>query len=82
MNISKQEVWNKSELFEVGYKYLLDNFHKFSESNKIKIALEVYKKQLPTKMEHGFSGDEPYQRKLMEKLGLNKPDENRPTASE
>lgn len=33
----------KESLFEIGYKYLHDNFHKFSEANKIKIALEMVK---------------------------------------
>ncbi len=53
--ISKSEKTIK-ELF-VGncWSYLHDNFHKFNETNKIKIALELCKKSLPTVMEGGLS---------------------------
>ena len=33
------------------WKYLDDNFHKFSEGNKIKIALELSKKDVPQVIE-------------------------------
>ena len=33
------------------WKYLHDNFHKFNETNKIKIALEIYKKDIPQQIE-------------------------------
>lgn len=33
------------------WTYLHDNFHKFNEANKIKIALELCKKDLPTQLE-------------------------------
>jgi len=33
------------------WAYLNDNFHKFSEGNKIKIALELCKKDIPQVME-------------------------------
>jgi hypothetical protein len=33
----------KKTLYEMGYKYLCDNFHKFNEQQKIKIALEAYR---------------------------------------
>ncbi len=51
MDISKGEKTIK-ELF-VGncWSYLHDNFHKFNETNKIKIALELCKKDQPTKVE-------------------------------
>ena len=31
----------RETLYELGYKYLADNFHKFGMDNKIKIALSV-----------------------------------------
>lgn len=31
----------KQTLYEIGYEYLCDNFHKFKESNKIKVSLAV-----------------------------------------
>lgn len=34
------------------WQYLYDNFHKFSEPNRIKIALELSKKSIPTQLEH------------------------------
>jgi len=30
--------------------YLNDNFHKFSQANKIKIALDILKKSMPTEL--------------------------------
>jgi hypothetical protein len=43
---------NKKELL-IGksWTYLYNNFHKFSQDNKIKIALELSKKDMPTKLE-------------------------------
>jgi hypothetical protein len=32
------------------WEYLNDNFHKFTETNKIKIALEITKKNMPTEI--------------------------------
>lgn len=32
------------------WKYLDDNFHKFSQTNKIKIALELCKKDIPQEL--------------------------------
>ena len=31
----------KETLYEMGYQYLCDNFHKFKEENKIRIALTI-----------------------------------------
>lgn len=44
------------ELF-VGHcwSYLNDNFHKFTETNKIKIALELCKKDIPQEMKGNFT---------------------------
>ena len=33
------------------WQYLYENFHKFNQTNKIKIALELCKKDLPTQIE-------------------------------
>ena len=41
VTITKRETLAKTTLFEIGYKYLVDNFHKFKEGNKIKVALTV-----------------------------------------
>lgn len=35
------------------WSYLDENFHKFSDANKIKIALELSKKSIPTVLEGG-----------------------------
>ena len=39
----RRERIQKTTLYQMGYKYLCDNFHKFSNDQKIKIALEAYK---------------------------------------
>ena len=39
-------------LVRKSWTYLHDNFHKFSQDNKIKIALELAKKDMPDKNEH------------------------------
>ena len=51
MELQKGEKGIK-ELF-VGHcwEYLRDNFHKFNTTNQIKIALEICKKDQPTKVE-------------------------------
>jgi len=33
------------------WQYLYNNFHKFNQTNKIKIALELAKKDLPTQLQ-------------------------------
>jgi len=45
----KQDAVN--ELFNKGAIYLNDNFHRFSQVNKIKIALELVKKKMPSSFE-------------------------------
>lgn len=35
------------------WQYLHDNFHKFTPTNQIKVALEITKKSMPTQLEHG-----------------------------
>lgn len=41
----------KELLIHKSWQYLHDNFHKFTETNKIKIALELCKKDLPNQIE-------------------------------
>ena len=36
-----QEKFNQQTLYQMGYQYLIENFHKFKEDNKIRVALEV-----------------------------------------
>ena len=40
---TKREQLAKASLYEIGYEYLRDNFHKFTTTNKIRVALDVYK---------------------------------------
>lgn len=41
--ITKREEIAKKSLYQIGYKYLCDNFHKFNDDQKIKISIECYK---------------------------------------
>jgi len=50
MNTTKEEKKSKGELVGKCWSYLNDNFHKFTETNKIKIALEICKKDMPTEL--------------------------------
>ena len=52
---TKEDINIKPDLIHKCWKYLFDNFHKFSEVNQIKIALELCKKDQPTKLEGGLS---------------------------
>lgn len=45
----------KHEVVENCWKYLKDNFHKFSESNKIKVALTLTQKDMATILEGEFT---------------------------
>lgn len=36
---TKRETIAGQSLYQIGYKYLCDNFHKFNERNKIKVSL-------------------------------------------
>ena len=47
MNTTTSEKKIKELFIGKCWEYLDDNFHKFSETNKIKIALELCKKDLP-----------------------------------
>jgi hypothetical protein len=55
MNTPQSEKTIKELFIGNCWEYLRDNFHKFSETNKIKIALELCKKDQPTKVEGGFN---------------------------
>jgi len=50
MNTTKSEKTIKELFIGNCWEYLRDNFHKFNETNKIKIALELCKKDLPTQV--------------------------------
>ena len=59
MNTTLAEKKAKELLLDKTWEYLNDNFHKFNEQNKIKIALALCTKAMPTEMEHSGipSGD-------------------------
>lgn len=40
-NLSNADKLAKQTLYQIGYDYLCDNFHKFKEANKIKVAISV-----------------------------------------
>ena len=50
MNTTKQEKTIKELFIGKCWGYLNDNFHKFSESNKIRIALALAQKDIPQEM--------------------------------
>jgi len=46
----------QERLYQMCHDYLIDNFHKFSEANKIKIALQLGSKLAPTQNQTTFDG--------------------------
>lgn len=40
-DLTKREKLAKGTLYEIGYEYLRNNFHKFNERNKIKVAISI-----------------------------------------
>lgn len=50
-DITLAEKSKRNMLIGKTWEYLCDNFHKFSEDNKIRIALEIAKKNMPTILE-------------------------------
>ena len=54
---SANEERKLKSLIDITYDFLVRNFHKFTQQNKIKISLEVQKKVLPSKNEnsHAFT---------------------------
>lgn len=55
MNTTTSEKTVKELFVGKCWDYLHDNFHKFSETNKIKIALELCKKDIPQEI-NGVGG--------------------------
>ncbi len=41
----------RTALVNKSWQYLYENFHKFNEFNRIKVALEIIKRDMPTKLE-------------------------------
>ena len=50
MNTTKAEKTCKELLKNKTWEYLNDNFHKFSQANKIKVALAICTKDMPTEI--------------------------------
>ena len=50
-DISKQEKSIRTLFIGKCWSYLHDNFHKFNDTNKIKIALALATKDIPTEVE-------------------------------
>jgi hypothetical protein len=50
MNTSRKERTIKELFIGNCWEYLNNNFHKFTEQNKIKIALELCKKDIPVEL--------------------------------
>jgi hypothetical protein len=57
MNTTKQEKAIKELFVGKCWEYLNDNFHKFTEANKIKIALTLATKDIPMALEHSGTID-------------------------
>jgi len=45
----------QEQLYKICHDYLIDNFHKFSEANKIKVATVLCGKMVPQKVESEVS---------------------------
>ena len=43
------------KLYEMCHDYLIDNFHKFTDTNKIKVSLAITQKLVPQKVESDFT---------------------------
>lgn len=55
MNTTHEEKQATKTLVDMCRVYLLDNFHKFTDDNKIKIALKLLEKSMPTQLEGALS---------------------------
>lgn len=53
MNNTHEDKVATRELIDISKKYLRDNFHKFTDFNKIKIALALITKSMPNEVVHG-----------------------------
>lgn len=58
MNTTLEQKKAKLELLYKTWTYLNDNFHKFTELNKIKIALALNLRDMPTQVEGELKGGE------------------------
>jgi hypothetical protein len=55
-NITSTESYRKAQVLGKCWEYLLDNFHKFSEDNKIKVSISLVTKDMPTVIEGDVKG--------------------------
>ena len=39
--LNKPQVFAAKSLYQIGYKYLCDNFHKFKQAQKIRVAIAI-----------------------------------------
>ena len=39
--VTKREKIASQSLYQIGYKYLCDNFHKFKQAQKIRVAISI-----------------------------------------
>jgi len=56
-DITLAEKGKRNLLIGKSWEYLCDNFHKFTEDNRIRIALEIVKKNIPTEIIGQTAGD-------------------------
>ena len=40
-DLTKREKLAKASLYDIGYEYLRDNFYKFNQAHKIKVAISI-----------------------------------------
>lgn len=52
-NRTKHQQRQVKDLIALTYEYLVDNFHKFSPANKLKVALEIQKRVLGNENQQG-----------------------------
>jgi hypothetical protein len=57
MTPSFEEAKSMRELINKCKLYFNENFHKFSETNKIKVGLAILTKSMPTQVEGELKGD-------------------------
>jgi hypothetical protein len=50
MNTAKGDKYTKEKVINQCWDYLNENFHKFKQASKIKIAVELCKKNMPTEI--------------------------------
>lgn len=50
--ITQEERKIKKEVLDKCWQYIRDNFHKLKEDKKIRVSLELIKKDMPQQLEH------------------------------